>query len=276
MKIVDCQVHIIPRETRQRPWANVSGTFHGRSEFTGAELVKRMDQAGIERAVVVPTFAVDGHRNDAVLAVARKWPDRVAAVGRIDISEPAARSFLTRWRSVEGLYGFRVTFQAGPTYNWLTDGSADWFWPLAEAMSVPIYIHAPGQLRVVRQIAERHPRLRLAIDHVGIPGSAQPHEVLPIVDEVAAMADLANVSVKVSGLPCVVRETYPFASLHGPMRRLLDSYGSSRLFWGSDYTRLPCSYSESWKAFAVEMPFISKADLEQMMGRALEAWLGWS
>ncbi len=52
--------------------------------------------------------------------------------------------------------------------KWLTDGTADWFWPAAEKAGVPVMFLAPGQLAHFARIAERHPQLTLIIDHIGM------------------------------------------------------------------------------------------------------------
>ena len=48
------------------------------------------------------------------------------------------------------------------------------------------------------------------------------------------------------------------------------------MFWGSDLSRLPCSYRECVTMFTEEMPWLKAGDLEWIMGRGVCAWLGWS
>jgi hypothetical protein len=47
------------------------------------------------------------------------------------------------------------------------------------------------------------------------------------------------------------------------------------MFWGSDWTRLPCAYQENVTLFTEELPFLSGADLHAVMGEAVLDWLGW-
>jgi L-fuconolactonase len=54
-----------------------------------------------------------------------------------------------------------------------------------------------------------------------------------------------------------------------------DAIGPHRLFWGSDWTRLPCSYQDNLRLFTEELPFLSGADLRAVMGEALTRWLDW-
>jgi hypothetical protein len=47
------------------------------------------------------------------------------------------------------------------------------------------------------------------------------------------------------------------------------------MFWGSDLTRLKCSYRQCVTMFTEEMPWLTTNDLELIMGRALCDWLDW-
>jgi hypothetical protein len=60
------------------------------------------------------------------------------------------------------------------------------------------------------------------------------------------------------------------------VRRLFDAYGSARLFWGSDLTRLPCPYPQLVSFFREEIPWLKGKAQDEVMGEALAAWLGWS
>jgi predicted TIM-barrel fold metal-dependent hydrolase len=45
-----------------------------------------------------------------------------------------------------------------------------------------------------------------------------------------------------------------------------DAFGSERLMWGSDVTRLPCSYSECLDHFRQELPFLTDEDRANVLG----------
>jgi hypothetical protein len=47
------------------------------------------------------------------------------------------------------------------------------------------------------------------------------------------------------------------------------------MFWGTDWTRLPCSYRQAVTMFTEELPWLEGADLEGVMGRGVSRWLGW-
>src|SRR6202142_2139190 len=79
--IVDAQVHLWKAETEDWKW--VPGMKPQMPEpFTVEKLLPLMDQAGVDRVVVVPP-SWPGDRNDYALDAARRYPDRLAGMGRI-------------------------------------------------------------------------------------------------------------------------------------------------------------------------------------------------
>jgi Amidohydrolase len=92
---------------------------------------------------------------------------------------------------------------------------------------------------------------------------------------VCALAKHPNVAVKASGLPSFSTEPYPFRDVHDAIRRLVDAFGPRRTFWGTDLTRMPCSYRECIDLFTREQRWLTGEDLEWVMGRGVSEWLGW-
>jgi hypothetical protein len=56
---------------------------------------------------------------------------------------------------------------------------------------------------------------------------------------------------------------------------LVDAFGPRRCFWGTDITRMPCSYRQCVTMFTEELAWLKGRDLELVMGHAICAWLGW-
>src|SRR5690349_14364565 len=204
--IVDAQVHLWKAESDDWKW--VPGMKPQLPEpFTIDKLVPLMDEAGVDRVVVVPP-SWPGDRNDYGLEAAKRYPNRFHVMGRIPLKNPASAALLPTWREQPGMLGVRLTF-LGPAAAWLKDGTADWFWPEAEKAGLPVMFLAPGQNAAFAAIAERHPRLTLIIDHMGISGDIVKSGRL--AEEIAVTASLAkypNVSVKLSAAPNNSREGY--------------------------------------------------------------------
>lgn len=276
MMIVDAQVHIWAKHTAERPWpADGFGREHGPDPLVAETLLARMDQAGVNRAVLVPP-SWEGDHNDLALAAAAAHPDRLAVMGRIDAGDAANAAALARWRRQPGMLGLRLTFLMPEQRQWLVDGAADWLWAAAEEAGLPIMVFPPDQLAAIERVAKRHPGLRLVIDHLAMDAGRSGGDAFATIPDLLALAKYPNVAVKASAMPCYSTEAYPFPDLHQTIRQVVDAFGPERVFWGTDLSRLSCDYRQAITLFTEELPFLSDADKELVMGQGICAWLGWT
>ena len=95
------------------------------------------------------------------------------------------------------------------------------------------------------------------------------------IDELCALAKLPNVAVKATGAPHYSTQPYPFSNIQDGLHRIFDAFGPKRFFWGTDITRMPCSYRQCVTFFTEELPWLKGQDLEWVMGRGVCEWLGW-
>jgi len=63
--------------------------------------------------------------------------------------------------------------------------------------------------------------------------------------------------------------------VHPYLREVFDTFGASRTFWGTDLTGLPCTYRQAVTMFTEELPWLSDADKEFVMGRGISEFVGW-
>ena len=131
-----------------------------------------------------------------------------------------------------------------------------------------------ADLHLIDRIAERYPGLRLVVDHFALT-KGRDAEAFRDFDKLLALARRGNIAVKASCLPLYTTDKYPFKALHPYVRQAYDAFGPRRLFWGSDLSRLPCSYRKCVTMFTQEMSWLSTTDLEWIMGRGLCEWIGW-
>ena len=108
-----------------------------------------------------------------------------------------------------------------------------------------------------------------------VPDIGRDPDAFAGVPEVCTLARRPNVAVKASALPCFTTEAYPFPGLHGFIRRVHDAFGPRRMFWGTDWTRLPVPWRQAVTLFTEELSWLSDEDKEWIMGRAICDWLGW-
>jgi predicted TIM-barrel fold metal-dependent hydrolase len=223
--IADAQVHLWKAESPDWRW--VPGLKPQLPEpMTIERLVPMMDEAGVDRVVVVPP-SWPGDRNDYALEAARRYPDRFAVMGRIPLQDPQSAALLPRWKEQPGMLGVRITFLRGAA-PWVRDGTADWFWPAAEKTGLPVMFLAPGQMPAFIPIAERHPQLTLIIDHMNLSVDiAKVGKVAEAIEQTVALAKYQNVSVKLSSAPTYSLETYPFHDMKEHLKRCFDAFGAA-------------------------------------------------
>lgn len=267
MLIVDAQVHI---------WGSGTPTGQHRqtSVFSQDELLQEMDAAGVNAAVIHPP-GWDPNSSELALAAARQHPDRLAILGRFALDRTESRSLINGWKKQPGMLGLRFTFLQPHQRTWPTDGTMDWLWPAAERAAIPVALAAANFLPVVGQVAARHPGLPLIIDHFGRPSGTQDEAAFANLSELLALSRYPNVAVKATGAPSYSSEPYPYRNIHTYIRQLYDAFGPDRLFWGTDITRMPCSWRQCVTMFTEELPWLPERDKVLIMGRALCNWLDW-
>ena len=223
--------------------------------MTIERLLPMMDEAGVDRVVVVPP-SWPGDRNDYAIEAVNRYPNRFRVMGRIPLQNPELAKLLPKWKEQPGMVGVRVLF-VGPRAPWLTDGSADWFWPAAEKAQLPVMFYAPGQVSRFAAIAERHPQLTLIMDHMCLnPSMLQDGTLNKAVEQAAALAKYPNISAKLSGTPHVSTEPYPFRDVVAHLKRVFEAYGPRRCYWGTDMTNSfdRASYPQRVTHFTEESP----------------------
>jgi len=272
MLIADSQVHIWAASTPERPWPK-SITPHRPVPFSAEDLSREMETAGVHRAIIVPP-TWEGLRNDVALAAAQRYPDRFAVMGRLDVNAPGAREQITNWLKQPGMLGMRLTIKLRD------DFSDDWIWDEVEAAGIPVMMVNHSQLNLIDRVVERHPGLKLTLDHLGIPQGGfrrgmKDDGAFAHLDELLPLAKRPNLALKASALPGYSTEGYPYRNLHPHLRRIYDAFGPKRMFWGTDLTKLPCTYRQAVTVFTEEIPWLTSADKEWIMGRGLCEWHGW-
>ena len=177
------------------------------------------------------------------------------------------------------MLGLRYMFLHDPARQWLADGTIDWLWAEAEKAGVPVAVLATDSLVELGRIAERHPGLRLTIDHLGGRGgltTLKDDAAMVHMPQLLALAKFPNVAVKATGAPGYSSEGYPFTSMHSYLRQIYDAFGPQRMFWGTDITKMPCSWRQCVTMFTEELPWLNEQDKRLIMGDALCAWWGWN
>ncbi|MBU6269665.1 MAG: amidohydrolase family protein [Betaproteobacteria bacterium] len=269
MKIVDAQIHLWSTGLPSHPHRQI--TAWGIDEALAA-----MDEAGVDAAVIHPPLSWDPHANALAEQAASLHPRRFAVLGQVPIDRPESRGLLADWRSRPGQCGLRWPLLRPDQQTWHIDGTMDWVWAEAERVGLPVATMAGRFLKDFGEIARRHPRLRLIVDHLGLVREGRDEAAFAKLPDLLALAALPNVAVKATGAPGYATEPYPFPRLAEGLHRIFDAFGPKRFFWGTDITRMPCTWRQCVTHFTEELPWLAGGDdLEWVMGRGVCEWIGW-
>ncbi len=272
MLIVDSQIHI---------WQNGKMSAHHRQAPTYSidDALAEMASAEVDCAVIHPPGSLGEAVNAYAVEAVRLHPEKFCILGHFDLQSPDREKIVARWRERQGMLGFRFTFGEPHQKSWWTDGSLDWFWAACEKEGLNIGLLASGKnIAALGKIAERYPRLKLHIDHIGRGGgrsAVKDDAAYADLPEMLALAKLPNVAVKLSGAPSTSSQPYPYRNIHKYLQQIIEAFGPDRCFWGTDITRMPISYRQCVTMFTEEMPWLRGRDLERVMGGAIVDWLGW-
>jgi predicted TIM-barrel fold metal-dependent hydrolase len=262
-EIVDAHIHL---------WAGgTPRAAHRQQPYSKEEALADMDQAGVHAALIQPP-AWDPRAHEIALDAARSHPQRFAILGNFPLDQP---SLLSGWKKQPGMLGLRYIFNEARHAAWLEGDELEWLWSGAERDRIPVALAAAAYLPQVKRLAERHPDLRLLIDHLGVPLGATGAAAFANIGDLIGLARCPNVAAKATGAPAYATDAYPYRSIHGYLERIYDAFGPRRFFWGTDITKMPCSWRQCLTLFTEELRWLPEADKPLVMGRALRDWLNW-
>src|SRR2546428_324597 len=101
--------------------------------------------------------------------------------------------------------------------------------------------------------------------------------VKPVDPSDPAVAEYANVAVKISGACTLSHEPFPYPDIWDPLARVFDAFGLHRCLWGTDWTRAVkvLTYQEGVEAFRVT-DRLSDSDKAALMGESLTRVYNWA
>lgn len=203
-------------------------------DFEIAELEILARPLGIDGSVLVQSQPSDAD-TDYLLALAADAPFVKAVVGWGDLKHARAPERLAALAARPKLRGLRPMLQGLPADDWILDPAVE---PAIAAMiahdlrfdALVFTRHLPH----LRAFAERHPALKIVIDHAAKPPIAAG-EIDVWKAEIAAIARCGNVWCKLSGLLTEMQPGQDPRAITPYVAHLVDAFGPARLMWGSDW-----------------------------------------
>ncbi len=219
-------------------------------DFGPADLVPRLEARGITQTVLVQAApTVDETRY--LLGLADRTPWVGAVVGWVPLDEPdAALRALDELAAHPTLRGIRPMIQDLPDASWmLGEALTPGFERLIAAGLRFDALVKPPHLPHLLRLLERHPELRVVIDHGAKPDIAAG-AFAAWAEPIARLARETGAVCKLSGLATEAGPDWSTADLRPFVDHLLACFGPDRLMWGSDWpvVELAGGFDPWWNA----------------------------
>lgn len=205
------------------------------------DLLQRMDDTGIDRAVLVQAFSSYQYDNRYTADAAAANPDRLVSSCIIDLENDAVK-MARYWIGERGARAIRFFLRnAGP--DWLLQPSSDEvFDEIARLGAIAQVVGLDADLPRLLQAATRRPEIPFLLDHCGMPDLGGGPR-FPNATNLFALSEVPNISVKLS------THVFTHAKQGGSTaaeitHRLVDTFGASRVMWASDYSVLGLVYAD--------------------------------
>lgn len=230
---------------------NHIGVRHGASQ-TGADLVAKMDQAGVDMAVMFP-FVEGNFTNDAVKVAHDEFPDRLIPYCAVNPWQADAAAEVRRCVRDWKFKGLKLH----PTlngYHLADHGLVDPLFEEAESLGIPIIVHGASDLYNAppefAEMARRFPKVKLLMAHMGFFWA---------VDQAIGYArELPNLYLETSRAPIY--------EITVAVREL----GPDRVIWGTDSPFV----DYEWEFRKMERCSPDRAVYERVVGGTMADILG--
>jgi L-fuconolactonase len=276
--VIDAHHHFWDPETADYPW--MTGAYQQlRRAYRPSDLAGLLEDNGVTATIVVQArHELDETHSLLELAATTPWVAGV--VGWVDLTSPHVAETIAGIRDGDHgdrLVGIRHLVHDEPDPEWLLrDEVLGGLEAVAEAGLVYDLLVRTRELPAAIEVARRLPRLRFVLDHLAKPSIAT-QQIEPWASAIGEIADLPNVTCKVSGLVTEASWSgWRPADLMPYVGMAVDLFGADRLMWGSDWPvcTLAAGYSEVYDVTVEILSELVGDDLAWVLGECAVAIYG--
>ncbi|WP_339722516.1 amidohydrolase family protein [uncultured Paraglaciecola sp.] len=241
---IDSHQHFWKRELGYYNWLTEDmGAIY--RDFSPEDLRPQLRKSGIDKSVLIQA-APDIAETEYMLSLANNTDFIAGVVGWVNMQESDAPFQLARLSNNPYFKGVRPMIQDIVDDNWMLNPALEpAFLTLIELGLCFDALVKPRHLKQLLTLVKRYPLLKIVIDHAAKP-NIQGAEFEQWALDIQALAEKPNVYCKLSGLVTEAGYNPNFDILVPYMRHLLNSFGATRLMWGSDWPvlNLATDYTE--------------------------------
>ena len=274
MSFIDIHPHIISDDEKRYPPAPLFGKRSDWSQerpSTVESLIAAMDEAGVAKAAVVHSSTTYGFDNSYVVDGCNQHPDRLVAVGSVDMLADDVAATIKGWAG-KGLAGLRI-FTGGSTKDFdpseLDNPKSFKAWEMLAELGLPMCIQTgPVGLPQVAMLARKFPRVNIILDHLGRPDvlDGPPYANAASLFEIA---DIPNIFMKLT--PRIfgdVKKDKASAETFFP--RVVEAFGAQRMAWGSNFPTSPGTLAEILATAQAGLASLSADDQAWILGKTAQ------
>ena len=269
MQMIDTHVHVWTNDP-EYPWASKPANTLQYDAHPEA-LLKVMEEQCIEWAVLVQ-YVGYGWDNRYVLHVQKRFPAKFIAVCRVNPADHAAPDHLSFWTEVHGFRGVRISPDPLQTGDWFAKPLMVPLFKRANELDVPVLILTkPPRLTDLATILEQVPETGIVLDHMADCLYGTNAEIEQLLD----LARYPRVYLKLGHISTETAHLYPPPDTYSFLKRVYETYGASRIMWGSDWPFClgKSTYAQALTHFRDEMSFLTAEDLDWIYEKtALKFW----
>jgi L-fuconolactonase len=225
---VDTHTHVVARDLSRYPLHAIESTggWYREAPETVDELVALLDEAHVDRAVLVQAVSAYGHDNRYVVDSAQRFADRCASVVCLDPVAPGASAELRTLVTDKGAGGLRWWALADEPL-----GEPRSTWDELARLDVPVVVTMfATRLVELATIVPRLPEVPIAVDHCAFADFSRG-----VPDDLRALVEHRRVSLKVSTI--VLDRMAEHGDVRDGLAELAACFGADRLMWGSDFSQ---------------------------------------
>jgi L-fuconolactonase len=270
MAVIDAHQHLWDLERSPYAWLGSPGLEAIHRSIPFADGIPHLDAAGVDGSVLVQADDTDGD-TDAMLEAASSDPRAIGVVGWAPLDDPARAEARLRAIASPALVGVRALIHDMPDPDWILRPDVDEGLGVLERLDLAFdYVAVlPRHLENLVSVGERHPGLRIVVDHLAKPpiglADREPWWTL-----IARAAENPRVVGKLSGLYSAAGEVASWTvDQIGPfVDRGLDVFGPERLMYGGDWPfSIPAGdYPRTWEAITHHLGRLGERDRAEILG----------
>ena len=236
-------------------------------DFDPDDLAPLLARHGIDRTILVQAAPTEAETR-FLLGIAARTPFVTGVVGWTDFDAPDVAERIAALAGDPLLVGLRPMVHDIADESWLARPALA---PAFEAMIAHDLVFdallKPQHIPAALSLLERHPQLRVVIDHAAKPNLVSG-DLAAWRDGIAALAAHPQASCKLSGLVTEAATDWTLETLSPVVEHLLATFGPERLIFGSDWpvVTLRADYASWFETATALLSGCKKSEREAIFG----------